>query len=241
MESPQIANSNSQMEMNDFAAKSLKEEWDELMKDPWLVKKTDRARRIKEISAYIANNCADEFMSEGGLIVDVGPGPGEFLEIARYHGNDIMGVDAPTGDGGMGNAYVRASRLMHIRQNIPVMYQRFTLWLCAQHASTNPCRPKLINFRGSIEQCFSKQMHGPPHHLHQDCSKLSWKEDGATEDAIRQAFKIMHDLLVDGGAILIHANGAKNFDWFKGQVLSLAHEIEFECVKDDERLMKWRR
>lgn len=228
--------------LKEFTDETLANEYERLMQDAWLARKTNRERRLNEIINYIDQNCIAEMNPhKKGLVVDIGPGPGEFLEIARLKGNKILGVDAPSGKGGMGENYVRVSQLMHIRQKIPVMYVRFTVWLSSQTASQTAPDCKLINFRGSIEQCFSKYMDGPGHDKHQDCMQLSWKENDATIDAIEHSMEIMSQLLVRRGAVLIHANGARNHQWFWKKLHIAAHHAGFvsDFESSDGRLMKW--
>src|SRR5690606_26418783 len=60
-----------------------------LLDDPWLARKVDRERRLKEHRAYMERYCAE--LDGKGLVIDIGPGPGEFLELCRAKGHDILG------------------------------------------------------------------------------------------------------------------------------------------------------
>ena len=101
-------------------------EWDDefarLMRVPYLAKKYNREVRIKEHFDFLRTYCPDILLGGDGLVIDIGPGPGEALEICREYGWKTIGVDAPSGDGGMGTGYVKLSRMLHERQGLDVRY-----------------------------------------------------------------------------------------------------------------------
>jgi 2-polyprenyl-3-methyl-5-hydroxy-6-metoxy-1,4-benzoquinol methylase len=132
--------------------KPTSEEWKrkfrKLLTDPFLSRKYDRKRRIRDKISYIGENCPS--LKNGGFaVLDIGPGPGEFLELCRYYGNKIRGIDAPPDDCEMGENYLKLSRMLCERQKVPVDYSGF-------HGKTKLKNKSVdfINMQGSIEQCF---------------------------------------------------------------------------------------
>ena len=186
-------------------------EFDRLMRDPYLQRKYDRQRRLTEKHDYIARCCAEiTTQSLQGRIIDVGPGPGEWLEICRLFNRDIMGVDAAGGDGGMGTGYVQLSKLMHQRQQIPCLYLGWQVCVEQLHQAEpdelgGPVAS--FNFQGSWEQCYAEHLDGPPHHLHHEAQQQTWRWEPPLRDAWIEAFEGMKKHLSPGGIILNWANG----------------------------------
>lgn len=205
----------------------------------WLSRKTDRKRRLKEIFQYINDHATEVKKAQNGIVIDVGAGPGEFLEIARHYGNAVLGIDAATGEGGMGFGYLRASQLLTTRQGIPVEYTGFLDWL-HEDALVMTAAASFINFRGSFEQCFAHRMHGD-HRAKMDCRFLHWNEDGATRDEFLSMFCRLKRVLQPNGCILIHANGSASDDWYDVTIQSAAREAGFTLLKRESKtLHKWR-
>jgi hypothetical protein len=216
-------------------------EYDALVQDPWLRRKIDRNRRLREHSEYIDEHCEILKTDGGGCVVDVGPGPGEFLEIARALGHTILGIDAPRGDGGMGDSYLKASQLMHQRQGIECDYQGFWHWIKYLDKLINKPGLLFVNFRGSIEQCFSGHMRGIPHDKHHCSKRLSWKEERRTEIDLAYALEVIGKHLMPGGEIMIHANGAENTEYYD-MVMSQTKISGLKLVlQKDLVLHKWKK
>lgn len=206
----------------------------------WLRQKTDRKSRLKEMAQYISDHAAEILHPLTGLVLDIGPGPGEFLEIARLNGNSILGVDSPLGKDGMGLGYLRVSSLMTQRQKIPVRYVGFKNWLndpdVDMMASTS-----FVNFRGSFEQVFAHRMNGN-HWIQKDCRMCRWMENEKTRDEFLDMFARLRTYLQPGGHILIHANGSASDHWYNETIQSTAKEAGFTLVmQGDLRLHKWKR
>lgn len=219
-------------------------EWDEryseLMESPFLRRKYNRESRIAEHLKYI-----DSYLPElrdpehRGALVDIGPGPGELLEIGRELGRDVLGIDAHTGEGGMGNEYLELSRLMTTRQKIHVDYDGLVNWMRFDNPLLNSACG-IVNSRGSIEQALSGRMVGIPHDKHQCCRKLRWKEDGKTLDLFEAVMTRIWKLLLPGGILLIHANGSACDDWYDENIQYAADQAGLALVKRwDKRLHKW--
>ncbi len=152
----------------------------------WLKQKTDREDRLKDFSQYISDHAAEILNPLNGLVIDVGPGPGEFLEFARLNGNDVLGIDSPLGKDGMGLGYLRVSCLMTQRQQIPVRYVGFRHWLLNSEVDMT-ASASFVNFRGSFEQVFSHRMHGN-HWINKDCRMCRWMENEETRDEFLDMF-----------------------------------------------------
>jgi len=184
--------------------------YDTLLHDPYLKKKYDRRRRLHDKLRYIRDYCPE--LIEGApasscpVVVDVGLGPGEFLEWCRQFGWRILGVESPSGEGGMGSAYWELSRLMHWRQELPVDYQGFQSFF--QRVRFRDA--ELWNFQGSWAQCWANHLDGEPHHEHHDAARQSWRWTESLLQGWRDAFDVMANSLNRGGHVLIAANGIGN-------------------------------
>lgn len=214
-------------------------EWDELMQDPWLCRKLDRNMRVAEHVKYVQENCPELETMRPGIVIDIGPGCGELLEIARHWGHLAYGIDAATGEGGMGNPYLRASQLMTMRQQSHVTYCGL-LEAAAKNTRVLEGRVVFINARGSIEQALSDFMDGEPHHIHQCCRKLRWQETNETALLFAALMGAFARWLRDDGVLLIHANGSADDVWYDQVVRSAAQAAGLSLVVHEGfRLHKW--
>jgi SAM-dependent methyltransferase len=218
---------------------------EKLLRDPWLCRKTDRVRRLSEHHAHLykyLRELCDSRSVGTGTVVDIGPGPGEFLELCRYYGHKVLGIDAPNGRGGMGDEYLEYSRLMTARQDIPVDCQGFVKWICQPHEGERETILS-VNSRGSIEQALSKHMIGEPHDLHHDCRKMAWSMSAAMNETFEVMFDGLSRLLVPGGLFLVVANGALNATDYDSAIVQHAEKNgSFELVKHvSPTLHKWRK
>ena len=221
---------------------------DELLQDSWLANKTDRLRRLREHAEYVQKYCPEITTIEPkGLVLDIGPGPGELLEIARYYGHEIFGIDAADDTtGGMGREYLEYSQLMTERQKLNVEYCNFRWWLenVLSYGTVEwrdmPASCVLINSRGSIEQAMSEYMDGVPHDVHHDCKRLAWRENGETSDAFEGMFTKLKKMLRPGCCLLIHANGCANVEYYDKLVLESAERAGLRlAMYESPTLHKW--
>jgi len=192
-------------------------EFKQIMQDPYVSKKYNRSKRIKEKQNYV-----DKYLSEmenGTKVLDLGPGPGEFLEVCRDRGCDGIGIDALLGDSEMGNEYMKLASLMTKRQKLDVRY------VGVENLGKFPFEDEtfgVINSQGSIEQIFRNYLIGVPHKEHKNCNKLIWSLDSKMEKAFVDFFKEAHRVLKKNGILLIYGNGTKNtsdYDIFIRKVL----------------------
>jgi hypothetical protein len=215
------------MMLSDEQFADCKSEMDSLLEaDDWL-RKIDRSRRIGEMRHYI-----DKFVPEikdramYGFL-DIGPGPGEMIELAMGWAMDAYGWDAETPEGGMGSNYLRYSMLSHLYRGLDVTY-------CNDFA---PIQSRfngslsVINLRGSIEQVLASCLNGSPHDEHHDCRKLTWDLKRGRE-GLSKFLRCMRASLFDtNGILMIAANGASNTDWYDRVLMSLAEPCGFSRVK----------
>ena len=208
------------------------ERWDTLMLDDWLRRKLDRERRVREHVEYLDRWCPEFWTFEGsGAVTDLGCADGVLLDLAREMGYEVMGVDACSGEGGMGDDYLRGHSVFEAG---------------AQHFfKTCPAAGDglLVNSRGSLEQMFADYMEGPPHHLHHDCKRLWWRlsDYRLLDQALGRMFRWVAAELKPGGVMLIHANGSANHDEFAPLLLGAAERELLELADHNDRLFKWRR
>ena len=216
-------------------------EYAEVMKDSFLKKKYNRERRIADKKKYIDENCAEIKAVKGKVVLDIGPGPGEFLEWCRYYGHRVIGIDSKLDGGEMGDHYVRLSKLMCDRQKLGVVYCGFEDYLNGQ--TTTPAQiiqngsVFWINLQGSLEQCLRDYLDGPPHRQHHQASKLSWRvDDPATWDIFMRMFTEFARILEPGGWILIHGNGSANNSVYDNYILETLKKIpELKLMKKKQK------
>ena len=188
-------------------------DWDiryrNLLSDEYLRSKYDRMRRLTDKRNYI-NRYAQELLAppeEFGVVVDIGSAFGEFLELCRALGWHVLGVDASTGYGGMGDPYLQLSRMMTDRQRISVQYIGLDGWLTnAYHLHRDSRAPSFINFQGSWAQCWHKYLDGPMHHETHDARSQHWRFCWQLEIEWTRAFHTMYDVLRPSGILLIVDN-----------------------------------
>lgn len=211
---------------------------DELLKDPWLKKKTNRARRIYEHLDFLNAHAADILRGPKTSVLDIGPGCGETLEIARAYGHDHLGIDAPSGAGGMGDAYLEYCRIMCKTQFLKVIYVGLVEWLTYTKFYG---RYGLIVSRGSLEQALACCMNGEPHDRHHKSSEMTWNESPSTVSKIENLMLEVYHLLSPSGMFLLHMNGSKNTDYIV-RVLSdsaARNSLSISINPSDNRLIRF--
>jgi SAM-dependent methyltransferase len=214
---------------------------DEAFGPKWASRKLDMPRRRRELIGYIKRWLTELREMEPGLVVDVGCGPGDLLDLCREMGHSIVGIDARCGRGGMGDPYLSQCRIERKKLRIPVLeigmsqfkeggQDRGPLALSGQAVC--------INLRGSIEQCYADFMLGDPHHLHHDCRRLDW--DIRIPDFRRLCFQAERLLRV-GGILMIAANGTRSTDrWYDAQIREAAEHSGLKLIDHDGLLFhKW--
>ncbi len=225
--------------INDFPLYTVTKEWEELytevLKNRYVKTKYNRKNRLQDKIDYV-NKWAPEIKKNNGNVLDIGPGPGEFLEVARFFGNLVKGIDSKIENNQMGNEYVTLSKLMTKRQNIPVQYVGFENMLKDglpypdEHFS-------FINSQGSIEQVFSKHLSGVELVQHKNCFNLTWTFDAATEKSFIKLFSEIKRILCQGGIFLLYANGAKNVQEYITYITKKINETRLNIIKTDGKTL----
>ena len=186
-------------------------EFDRLIRGSrYLQVKYDRPRRLREKLDYIERYCPEVCLPAAerpGLVLDVGPGPGEFIEWCRHFGRAAAGIDEEDGAGGMGTAYVKLCRMMHERQALNVSYEGFRLYLEFLREQPAPLGFLLVNFQGSWCYVWRDFLDGPPlDGYDMDTRHQQWRFSDRLDWEWERAFTIMRRHLVPGGSILIWDN-----------------------------------
>ncbi len=228
------------MDLKPVPNKTWQSKYDKLMEDKYLSKKYNRTKRLGEKRKYISTITPEIKRKKDKLILDIGPGPGEFLEVCREFGHRTIGIDAEIKDCEMGDEYIKLSKLMTQRQKLDVHYIGLENYLnCPQKEeglSDDLIKSEsvfLINMQGCIEQCFHNYMDGPPHKQTKKASLLSWRIEDV-EPLIHAMFTEFMRILEDGGYIVIWANGAKNKPQYDDMILRTLDKFpEYRIYKKD--------
>ena len=181
----------------------------ELLKNEYVARKCDRQRRVPEHLSYIEVLGSELINNQlpNQKVIDIGPGPGEFLEICRYLDYEVKGYDALLDDSEMGDEYVLYSSLMAKQQQIDIEYVGFENLISALPFVDDSVF--FINSRGSIEQVFKQHLKGIPHRI-EIRAERSW----VITDSLREEFltflKEAERVLQNRGVILIRGNGNAN-------------------------------
>lgn len=213
------------------------EEFKRLMHDPYLSKKYNRAKRLVDKLAYIKSK-TPEVLKPGARVLDIGPGPGEYLEVCRELGAEIQGIDAMPGHCEMGEPYLRLSQLMTRRQGVPVAYTGLA-------GFTIPAEDgfyTVVNSQGSIEQVFKDHLLGPPHRETKKAALLSWNLTPTLTASLDRFLCEVCRVLKEGGVFVVWANGAKNVSDYDRLITERARMAGFELIAERKQTFhKWRK
>lgn len=196
-----------------------------LLKDPFIQKKYNRNKRIRDKIEYI--DILSYEVKKPGFVIDLGPGPGEFLELCRYYGNKIEGIDSSLSENLMGFEYLELSRLMVKRQKIPVRYVGFEN-LLSSTLPWNDNEISFINSQGSIEQIFSKHIKGNMES--KDYRGVYWTLDNSMSIDFDKLFSEAKRVLKEGGIFLIVGNSTGNTDEYFVFIKEKATKFGFELM-----------
>lgn len=190
--------------LHDVPSAAWQASFDKAASTPYMRKKYNRERRLKDKAEYIKSHCPSVVHGLSGMIVDIGPGPGEFLELCRHYGNAVMGIEAPDGDGGMGDDYWTLSTLMHQRQQLAMSYGGWQTIVGGDYPGEKTVA--LFNSQGSWSQAYSDFLDGEPHHVSHDATAQQWRFGPELSVAWCEAFCWMRSRLIPGGVVLIYDN-----------------------------------
>jgi hypothetical protein len=175
----------------------------ELKKDPYIAKKYNRTVRLKEKQDYI-ERLAPEIAKGGLSIVDIGPGPGEFLELCRHYDNKILGIDSPV-ENAMGAEYEKLSRVCHEYQDLPVKYYGLDGFLDDDSSSGYD----LINLQGSLEMAMEPCLVGKDFHKHHNVRDMILNISLGREYLLK-LFKSFVLKLNKNGRVILYCNQVRN-------------------------------
>jgi len=200
--------------------------FDVVTKDPYISKKYDRNKRLQNKSIYIKKNFKDVDF-KGAMVLDIGPGPGEFMEICRELGANVFGIDAPIMFSEMGNEYMTLSKLMVDRQQLDVKYIGLETLLKKEDKLPYPDNYfRIINSQGAIEQVFRDYLEGIPHRVKKDKNLTSWVIDDKLENILTLFFTEILRTLEPKGICLIYGNGAKNVKEYDKLIKKIVGNID---------------
>ncbi len=194
-----------------------------------LREKLNMKRRNTELHKYI-----NTFLSEiknvsdkkNKYIIDLGPGPGDFLEISRNLGFKIKGYDAKLDSiKGMGMDYVNLCAMYAKEKNIPIEYCNFEE---TGFSGIEDDSVYLINSRGSFEQIFSKYLLGIPHYKTHLCNQ-EWSHTEEMYHRFKTFFSNCSKKLIKNGIVFIAFNGTK---------CNSLHDIINKLLPDTLRIQK---
>lgn len=203
------------------------DKYKDLMEDEFLKKKFNREKRLHDHVEYLESFASDvvhKKNKEGLYVVDIGPGPGELLEICRALGYKTKGYDAKIEDCEMGVPYIELSRHMAKRQKLDIEYCGFENILDDLPLEDNSVF--MISSRGSIEQVFKKHLIGVPHREHHSARMLTWSLSKKMKEDFVSLFEQAKRVLVPGGIFLVYGNGATNISAYNDFILETISQVE---------------
>lgn len=199
--------------------------YNEVMKDPFIQKKYDRKRRLKDKIDYV-RTVAQEIVTPG-YVVDLGPGPGEFLEVCRYYGNKIKGIDSALNENLMGFEYLDLSILMTQRQQLPVEYLGFENLLSGK-LPWDDNELSFVNSQGSIEQIFCQHITGDMRD--RVYTNVYWTMNSNMCKVFTKLFSEVKRCLKKSGIFLIVANGTANTKDYSQMIEDCAAQYGLEML-----------
>ena len=195
------------MKLYDIPRNKWQAEYDQLMTDPYLSKKYNRERRIKDLRKFMGECTPELKHCKEKRVLDIGCAFGEYLEICREMGHYPSGVDAVIEDCDMGDEYIRLSQLMTERQKIKVAYTGLQAWVEEQHGEGEFF---YIVSRGAINQCYKEHLLGPSHKITKDSGAQTWDMSPELWQKFYNLFFAINHVLEDGGFFYCWANGSAN-------------------------------
>lgn len=225
----------------DIPRNDWKDEYEDVLSDDYVSKKYNREKRLTKKLAYIKNYLPEFYNDiQNGIIVDLGPGPGEFLELFREKGYSAIGFDTKIGDSYMGDEYLKISRLMVERQRLDVRYVGVETLL---NFPFEDGEVLLVNSQGSIEQIFKEFLIVKPCKIHKDYRRISWDMSDKMIERITNFFKEIYRILKKDGVCLIYGNRTKNNKPYANLIRNIIGSIDGFHLEMDikDRLHKIRK
>ncbi len=201
--------------------------FDKILQDDFIKRKYSRDRRLKEKDAYI-DKWMPEIKNGNHLVFDIGPGPGEFLELCRYYGNGIRGIDSAIKESMMGDNYLSLCLLLYQRQQLPVLCSDF-MNIIRGNNDLDYYGYSVINSQGSIEQVFRQHIE-----FEEEINSEGWipSHNGYWADTKKcrndflSMFILFDKMLVIGGKVVLFPNGSKNNNVFYDLINNSLDKVE---------------
>lgn len=205
----------------------------------WSRKKLDLIRRRRELELYLSRWLPELRSLQRGLFIDAGCGCGDLLAMVRELGHDVLGIDAPEGSGGMGDAFLSQCRIIRKELKVPVVECRLLEWI-EWPGDLLSGTVAVINSRGALEQSFSDFMDGPKHDVDHRSDNKRWRETPETVVALTRMMEVFYGLLRSGGILLVASNGSANNGWYDDAIRGAAESVGFKLVERGDALVyKW--
>ncbi len=196
------------------------QEYNLLTSDPYVKKKYNRTNNINRFNHWVSNYLP-EVKTGGKVVMDIGPGFGEFLEICRSYGNEVSGIDASMDViSVMGNEYMRCAKLMTERQKLDVLYYGFDKLIEEGGIKYPDNHIDIINSVGCFEMMFKKFHIGEDLNKHRNTSLVSINPTDECKEYLLKIFREMYRVLKINGCFIIYFNTIKNMKEFSDFMVS---------------------
>lgn len=217
---------------------NLREEYDELIRDPWLSKKTNRAFRAQEKKEYI--DCLiPEVKSGGKMVLDIGAGTGEFLEYCRLYDNKAIGMD--DFDNSKKNLYSRFSKIQWARQDLDVRNYDFAELISRESSEFDDIKFNIINCQHAINFIF-KNVFDFKETSTVYLNDGNWIFGKEFDDYFSKFFKWCSEHLATNGVLLVASLRSENRSQYSTIIDRLAVKYDLGLVMNKSFLIhKWRK
>jgi len=218
----------------------------ELLKDEYVRKKCDRKRRLNEKHEYVKKYCKKVILDgRYGAVLDLGPGPGEFLEVCRHYGNFVLGIDAAFDSFiGMGRTYLEYSKLMTERQKLTVSYEGLENLLLRGKLNFPDRFFSLINSQGSMSYIFRNYLLKDKNKFNaslklneQGPGVFKWEKSPELENIIELFLGEMSRITKQNGILLIYVNKPRTEEelgYYRSLILNKIKDFRFRLILEAE-------
>lgn len=218
----------------------MRKEYDELLLDPWLVKKVDRVARLIEKNKYIEQNL-EEIKRGGKKVLDIGTGTGEFLEYCRKYNNDAIGLEKWHDLKCRWNSYTRYSKIRWARQGLTVLNYDFSELILKKESAFDDKKFDVINCQHSINfifnSCFDFIKSRP---LYLNDGRWIFGADFST--SFSRFFWWCSEHLVAGGILLVASLCSENSEKYSEEILKISEKFGLGLIFNRKNLIhKWRK
>lgn len=219
--------------MRDLTFKVPEDQLAPLLADQYIRRKYNRKDRLREKHDYVERITPE--VAQGRLsVVDIGPGPGEYLEWCRHYGNTILGVDSPE-ENAMGAEYEKLSRLCHRYQGIPAEYFGLDGFIESKLTGFD-----LINLQGSLEMAMEPCLIGTDFHKHHLVQTMTLDLIKG-ESYLRRVFDAFASKLNANGRVVLYCNMVKNQEEYANLIEKCSAALRLETSDRKKTLWTFRK